>query len=114
MSLPLETKKCLHDVLQAARDIEQYTRDLDRTGYLANGMVQAAVERKFEIIGEALSRLARSKSPVLENLSDHARIVGFRNVIAHGYDAVDHEIVWEAMGTYLPKLAAEVEHLLEG
>ncbi len=114
MSLPLETKKCLHDVLEAARDIEQYTRELDRAGYLADGMVQAAVERKFEIIGEALNRLTRSKSPVLEKLSDHARIIGFRNVIAHGYDAVDHEIVWEAVRSYLPKLAVEAERLLEG
>jgi len=112
MSLPLDVQKSLHDVLQAARDIEAYTKGLDHAAYIANDMVQAAVERKFEIIGEALSRLARSKASVLERISDHARIIGFRNIIAHGYDAVDHEIVWEAVRSYLPKLRQEVERLL--
>ncbi len=112
MSLPLEDKKCLLDVLEGARAIEAFTTGLTAAEFASNNLVQAAVERKFEIIGEALSRLVRMSSPVLESITDHARIIGFRNVIAHGYDAVDHAIVWDVVSNYLPQLRREVEGLL--
>ena len=103
----------LHDIVQAGTAIRGFAAGRTFGDYTSDEQLRSAVERKFEIIGEALNRLARSRSPVLEKLSDHTRIVGFRNVIAHGYDAVDHEIVWEAVRSYLPKLAAEAEHLLK-
>ena len=53
--MQLDVKKYLFDILNAARDIEQYTRGVDYASYIADGQVQAAVERKFEIIGEALN-----------------------------------------------------------
>ena len=45
-------------------------------------------------------------------LSEHERIVAFRNVLIHGYDLVDDELVWETIQTKLPVLLAEVENLL--
>jgi uncharacterized protein with HEPN domain len=74
----------LFDVLSAIEAIEQYTRGLDLNAYLSDGMVQAAVERKFEIVGEALNRLSREHDEVLVQIRDHQRIIGFRNVLAHG------------------------------
>jgi uncharacterized protein with HEPN domain len=46
--MQLEVKKHLFDILEAARSIEDYTRGLDYSDYRDNGMLQAAVERKFE------------------------------------------------------------------
>ncbi len=77
-------------------------------------MAQAAVERKFEIIGEALNRISGSDAAILQRISDYQRIIGFRNVISHGYDVVDLEIVWDAVRNYLPVLIREVEELLTG
>ena len=95
--MQLEVKKCLRDILTAAQDIHTYTSDLDYDQYVTAGMVQAAVERKFEIIGEALSRVARLDESILSNMHQHKRVIGFRNVIAHGYDIVDPELVWDAL-----------------
>jgi len=76
-------------------------------------MAQAAVERKFEIIGEALNREARLDESILSNMQQHKRIIGFRNVIAHGYDTVDPELVWDAVQNHLPQLQIQVKQLLE-
>jgi len=76
-------------------------------------MVRAAVERKFEIIREALNRICGSDPALLGGISDYQRIISFRNIIAHGYDVVDVEIVWDAVRNYLPVLIRQVEQLLE-
>jgi len=57
-----EIRKSLFDVLLASEDITKFTEDLDFPAYLKNKMVQRAVEREFEIIGEALNRIKKSKS----------------------------------------------------
>lgn len=110
--MDLEIKKWFQDILQAGREIEEYTAGLAFADFQSNGMAQAAVERKFEIIGEALSRISRADPAVLQRISDSERIIGFRNIISHGYDIVDVEIVWDAVRNYLPVLIREVEELL--
>jgi uncharacterized protein with HEPN domain len=112
--MDLKTKKWLQDILQAAREIEQYTAGLGFDDFQSNGMAQAAVERKFEIIGEALSRISRSHPALLRRVSDYERIIGFRNIISHGYDIVDVEVVWDAVRNYLPVVIRQVEELLAG
>ena len=110
--MDLETKKSLYDILQAARAISEYTAGLGFHDFQSNGMAQAAVERKFEIIGEALNRIGRLDQTLLKRIPNYERVIGFRNIIAHGYDVVDVEIVWEAVKDYLPPLVREVEQFL--
>ncbi len=55
MSMRPEIKKYLFDVLESAKDIIEYTNGLEYPDFVKSGMVQAAVERKFQIIGEALN-----------------------------------------------------------
>jgi len=110
--MQLEARKCLFDVAEASRKIQDFTRGMTYERYRADGMVQAAVERKFEIIGEALSRLKRLDPSLLEAVPAYQRIIGFRNVISHGYDIVDPELVWDAIRTHLPALQQAVENLL--
>jgi uncharacterized protein with HEPN domain len=105
-------KKCLFDIVKASREIEDFTRDVAYETYTADPMVQAAVERKFEIIGEALSRIRRLDHSLLEAIPAYQRIIGFRNVISHGYDVIDPELVWDAIHTHLPSLQRTVESLL--
>ena len=113
MSTSPDIKKYLFDVVTAAQSIEQYTADLEFADYTADEMVQAAVERKFEIIGEALSRIRRLDDSLLEGISEHERIIGFRNVIIHGYDTIDVDIVWDAVTNHLPKLKQQARQLLD-
>jgi uncharacterized protein with HEPN domain len=112
MSTRREVKKHLFDILEAARDIGEYTSGLEYSDFIGNGMVQAAVERKFQIIGEALNRIKWLDDSVLHSISEHQRIIAFRNIIVHGYDVIDSEIIWDAIENHLPKLRAEVERLL--
>ena len=55
---------------------------------------------------------AMQRSAQASQIPDIGRIIGFRNVLAHGYDVVDDEVVWDAVTTDLPELTASVEALL--
>ena len=75
-------------------------------------MLRAAVERKFEIIGEALSKLTKVDSAIASHISERARIIAFRNILIHGYAETDDQLVWDIVVTKLPQLAAQIENLL--
>ena len=64
-----------------------------------------AVERQFEIIGEALNQLAKTAPTLAERIPDLRRMVDFRNVLAHAYAIVDDALVWQAVQHNLPVLA---------
>lgn len=80
--------------------------------YSGDRLLRQAVERNLEIVGEAVGRLRRKDPSTASRLSEHERIVAFRNVLIHGYDLVDDELVWDTIQTKLPVLLAEVENLL--
>jgi uncharacterized protein with HEPN domain len=75
-------------------------------------MLRAAVERQCEIIGEALARLAKIYEPTASRISEHRRIIAFRNILIHGYAEVDHRLVWDVVTTKVPVLSTEVSGLL--
>ena len=66
----------------------------------------------LEIVGEALNRLHRDDPGLTARIPDVRRVIGFRNVLVHGYYIVDHEAVWEAITLELPGLVATVSALL--
>ena len=107
-----EIRKNLIDVLQAAEEIRGFTEGMDFQSYRDRPVIQRAVERDFEIIGEALNRIKRIDEQALENISEHHRIIGFRNILIHGYDTVDEIIVWNALQNHLPVLVREIQELL--
>jgi uncharacterized protein with HEPN domain len=76
-------------------------------------MFRAAVEREFEIVGEALKQLAGKDSETAARIPELRRIVSFRNILIHGYAEVDNEVVWEALTTRVPPLKAAVRSLLK-
>lgn len=111
--MQLEVKKHLYDVLAAAEDIREFTRDLQYIEYVGDVKTQAAVERKFEIIGEALNRIRRRDPALVAGIPDHVRIIGFRNVISHGYDVINPAIIWDVVQNHLAVLIHAVEELLK-
>lgn len=92
-----ETRAHLHDLVQAVRAIEPFTADCTFETYCGDEMMRSAVERKFEIIGEALARIRRDDPNVLRLIRHHRDIISFRNILAHGYDAIDDRIVWRVI-----------------
>lgn len=103
----------LWDVRESALAIQSFVAGMDATAYGANEMAQAAVERKFEIIGEALNQLAKLDATLAARIPDLPQIVAFRNQLIHGYAAVNHSTVWNVIQTSLPPLLACVRSLLQ-
>jgi len=96
----------LWDVQQALAAINEFTAGLDAEGYRASALIRSAVERQFEIIGEALNRLSKEAPDLASRVPDIRRIVGFRNLLIHGYAVIDDGRVWEIVTTMLPPLHA--------
>ena len=84
-----------------------------RQDYGGNLMLRSAVERQFEILGEALRRLEQHDPALAGKISEHRRINDFRNIIAHGYDGLNDDIIWQAIVEKVPKLLADAKLLLE-
>ncbi len=108
-----EIQTFLEDVNQAANDLTRFIADRDYDSYANDSMLVAAVERKFEIIGEALNQAARIEPTLPQYISEFRRIIDFRNVIAHGYATVSTEAVWYILIEKLPVLHREVQGLLQ-
>jgi uncharacterized protein with HEPN domain len=108
----LEAKKYLFDIQRAAALIAEFTSGLSLEEYQTRPMVRAAVEREFEIVGEALAQLAKVDMAVADRISDRRRIVAFRNILVHGYADVDDQLVWDVITTKLSTLQEEVNALL--
>ena len=109
-----QTRKLLFDVIESARSIRVWRRDRSFADYQADRQFRRAVEREFEIIGEAPNRLRQTDSATAAHLDQLSKIVRFRNRIIHGYDTVDDATVWGVVDHHLPHLLAQVESLLQG
>ena len=70
------------------------------------------MERKFEIMGEALNRIKRDEPELLQHIRDHRDIISFRNILVHGYDAIDNRVVWGVVAGDLDNLLADIDLLL--
>ena len=111
--MQVEAKKYLYDIQRAALNVTQFTVGKSFDDYEQDVMLRAAVERQFEIIGEALAQLAKLDRIVAERISEHSRVIAFRNILIHGYADVDDLLVWDIVQTKLPVLRREVEVLLK-
>lgn len=110
--MQLEKLKLLEDIRQADEAIIRYTQGKSKEDYLSDDQLQASVERKFEIIGEALNRLRQFDSEMVEEIEDCRKIIAFRNTLIHGYSSIDNEIVWDIVNTHLPRLRQTIQKLL--
>ncbi len=97
------------DITEAIYSIEEFVVGLDLDTYAANELVHSAVERKFEIIGEAVSQLAKHFPDTASQLPNYRQIIGFRNILIHGYAEIDHVRVWDVIHQDVPSLKKAIE-----
>jgi len=109
--MELEIKKLIFDLDRAINLIQIYIQGKQFTDYQADSLLRSAVERQFEIVGEALNRLYRIDPEIVARISDYQRIIGFRNVLVHGYDVVSDVIVWDIVLNKLPVLRRDVDNI---
>lgn len=106
------TKKRLLDALDACQAIGSFVAGATFADYEQNLMMRSAVERQFEIIGEALHQAEADDPEVTDLMPEVRRIVGMRNRIIHGYDSVDDELLWQTIQRNIPPLSKHLEQIL--
>ncbi len=107
-----KSPKLLEDMRDAALFIQQVTAEKTVLDYANDRLLRQGVERNFEIVGEALNRLAHDDPQTAQRISGYQRIIAFRNVLIHGYDAIQNERVWDIVCHRLPALLHDVQSLL--
>ncbi|WP_124553478.1 DUF86 domain-containing protein [Methylophilus methylotrophus] len=105
----------LAHIQQAIQRIHQYTEDVDQLGFLKSPLIQDAVIRNIEIIGEASHNIQKHFPKFAQTHPEIPLRIAYemRNAVAHGYFKVDLEIVWKTMLTDLPDLESTVTRLLD-
>ena len=110
--MDVNIKKYLFDIRESIDSINKYLSDKrDFMAYLENKMLRRAVEREFEIIGEAMSKIEKLDSTI--KITSKRQIISMRNRVIHSYDKIDNEIIWGTIVRHLPKLKLEIDNLLE-
>ncbi len=104
--------KYLQDVVDAGEAIQRFVCGISLEQFELSELIQRAVEREFEIIGEALNRISRIDEELSDLIPDASKIIGFRNIIAHGYDIIETEIVWDVVNQNLPRLLHSISVIL--
>ena len=108
----LEARKYLADIQVAAERIARFCHGKSFEQYRADEMLRSAVERQLSVLGEALSRLDKESPEVAARIPDHRKIIGFRNILIHGYASVDDKIVWGVIEIHLSGLRSAIADLL--
>jgi uncharacterized protein with HEPN domain len=107
-----KTPKLLDDIRDAGTFIRQATDGKTLDDYRVNRLLRQAVERNFEIIGEAVRRLAEHDPATAARIGECPQIISFRNLLIHGYDLIDDQLVWQVIQSDLPILIDSVQKLL--
>ncbi len=109
-----DSRAYLWDVREAIDAILEFTRGKSQSDFEEDLLLRSAVERQFEVIGEALSQLARIDAVLANQIPGLRQIVAFRNILVHGYAIVDNERVWRVVKEDLSELREAVVRLLQG
>ena len=107
-----KSKKLCLDILTAIDEIRDFLSDSTRETFTQNRFQQVAVERELEIIGEALKRLERTDERLFEQIENGRKIIGMRNVLAHGYDIIDYRILWSTVTFDIEPLDKQIKCLM--
>jgi uncharacterized protein with HEPN domain len=107
---PLRLGDYLGHILEAISQIQNYCEDIDEVTFLKNRMIQDAVIRNFEIIGEASKNVERVAPEFVAAHPDLPLAFAYdmRNLLAHGYYKVDVAVVWKTIERDLPYLHQQV------
>ncbi len=101
----------LRDMLDAANKTQIFVDGKTRADLDTDDMLLFALVRAVEIIGEAAKYVAEETTDSL-TLIPWKKIIGMRNRLSHGYQEVDHDIVWDAATVQIPELITELKKIL--
>lgn len=102
-------------LLKFILDIESVTKEIETIKSMTNNnfhkfngniILQRAIERDLEIIGEALKEIMKLYPSI--KISSTKNIIGLRNIISHAYDSIEPEMIWGIIQNNIPELAIEI------
>ncbi len=108
-----KSPKYLQDILEACELIQTAAAGRTLADYEQERLLRSAVERNFEIIGEALNRIRQNDPALAARIPENRDIIDFRNLLLHGYDSIDHSRVWEIIQKDVPRLDGQIAQLLK-
>lgn len=111
---PQRLSDYLAHIREAIERIDRYTHEIDEVGFLNQPMLQDAVIRNIEIIGEASHNIEKRYPAFCADHPDLPLSLAYemRNAVAHGYFKVDYEIVWRTLHRDLPGFHAQIVALM--
>ncbi|GBE37804.1 MAG TPA: DUF86 domain-containing protein [Nitrospirae bacterium] len=109
--MPQRDSSYLTDIINAAEQIEEFIADIDKRQFEESALVQSAVIRQIEVIGEATKRLSQTFT------SEHPEIpwknmAGMRDILIHAYDHVDIDELWNAASASIPALLKKIRAII--
>jgi uncharacterized protein with HEPN domain len=105
-------KKYLYDIIDCCEFLLDFTAGKTVNDYKNDRAFRSAVERELQIIGEAIAQLDGVSPETADQISEHRNIIGFRNVLVHGYDSLNPETVWNVIEAKLAKLLEQSRALI--
>jgi uncharacterized protein with HEPN domain len=103
----------MHQMLDHARDAVEMIRGRTRSELDTNRMLQHALVHVIEVVGEAATRVSRTGQAAHPEIP-WAEAIATRHRMVHGYDRIDHNVVWDTIAEDFPPLIAALERILIG
>jgi uncharacterized protein with HEPN domain len=102
----------VEDIVQAGVLVETFLHGVTFEQYAQSPLIRSGVERQLMIIGESVARIRDVDRPAAERLGPVESIVGFRNILVHGYYMVSHDVVWNIAVNEAPRIVRAARELL--
>lgn len=109
--MPQRDLSNLTDIIQAAKQIQDFIQGIDKAKFHDSALIQSAVMRQIEIMGEASKRLSEKLRLEYSGIP-WKKIAGMRDILIHAYDHVDIDEVWNAVETSIPALLKQIETVI--
>ncbi len=100
----------IEDILKSIKNIEEFSKNLNKEKFSKNNLRQSAIIRQLEIIGEAVKNIPNSFRGKYPKIA-WKDIAGFRDILSHAYFGVNLERVWNIIENDLPKLKEEINKI---
>jgi uncharacterized protein with HEPN domain len=106
-----DPKLTLSQLREFAQNAHELAMEFSLQDIISNWQRRLAFERIMEVLGEAVKRLPRDLTSKYPDV-DWQAIAGMRDRLSHGYDAVDHEVLWRSARDRVPGLLNCIERML--
>ena len=110
--MPQRDLSYLMDILEAGKQVRAFIAGVDKETFNGNSLVQSAVIRQIEIIGEATKRVSEEFKAAHPEIP-WRQLSGMRDILIHAYDHVDIDEVWNAAEFDMPILIKQIESLVQ-